>query len=224
LSLDISSADADMNLDIWIYDNAGTLTLDFTAWSNDTLRATAIVRQDGIFCKSGALNYRYLGTVRTTDAGVTCDTKLKRLVWNYYNRVERSFYITEDTGSWTYNARSWRPWHNLTSNCLQFVIGVDEDLVRLQFHAGNTCTTDITRAVGIGLDSTTEPSTDSVWNSQSIASNQSSQANYVGYPGIGFHYLQLLELGYSTVITYYGTLTTNGTEMHHSGAVGSLMG
>jgi len=224
LSLDISAVAADTNLDIWLYDNAGVLTLAYTAWSNDTLRATAIVRQDGIYCKSGALNYRYLGTIRTSGTGVTCDTKLKRFVWNYYNRVNRSFYITEATESWTYNARTWRPWNNSVNNRLAFVIGVNEELIRLQFHAANTCTTDITRAVGIGLDSVSLPSTDCVWNSQSISGNQSSQAHYTGYPGIGFHYLQLLELGYSTVITYYGTLTTSGTEMHHSGAVGNLMG
>ncbi len=225
LTLNISGVAADTNLDVWIYDNAGVLTLAFTAWSNDTLRATALVRQDGIFCKSGALNYRYLGTIRTSGAGVSCDTKLKRFVWNYYNRVSRMLYLTETTESWTYSARVWRSWNNSANNRLQFVIGVNEELVNLRFQAGNICTSDITRSIGIGLDSTTTPSTDSIWTASQLANNQTCLAMYSGYPGIGFHYLQLLELGYSSpVITYYGTYSVSGVEMHHSGAVGSLLG
>ena len=51
LSLDISGVAANKNLDVFIYDNAGTLTLSMEEWSNDTLRATALVRQDGVLVK-----------------------------------------------------------------------------------------------------------------------------------------------------------------------------
>ncbi|MFA5458174.1 MAG: LamG domain-containing protein, partial [Synergistaceae bacterium] len=48
LSLSLSGYTANKNYDIWIYDNAGTLTLDSTIWTDDTTRATALTTQDGI--------------------------------------------------------------------------------------------------------------------------------------------------------------------------------
>ena len=41
LSLDISAYTASKPYDIWIYNNAGTATLDSTVWTNATTRATA---------------------------------------------------------------------------------------------------------------------------------------------------------------------------------------
>jgi hypothetical protein len=225
LSLDLASISTDTNVDIWLYDNAGSLALAYSTWSNDTLRATAIVRQDGIYCKSGALNYRYLGTVRTSAAGATCDTKLKRFVWNYYNRVPRTLYRHENTESWTYSVRAWRAWNNSNDNRVQFVIGVNEIQVKLNFYAATNNSSAIIRSVGIGLDSVILPSTDSLWAAFSVAERAPAQAIYTGYPGVGFHFLQLLELGYaSPAVTYYGSYTTNSVEVDHSGAIGSIDG
>ena len=225
LSLDLSSLPTDTNADIWLYDNAGALALAYSTWSNDTLRATAIVRQDGIYCKSGALNYRYLGTVRTSAAGTICDTKEKRFVWNYTNRVSRILYRHEDTESWTYSVRAWRAWNNSNDNRVQFVIGVDEVEVKLNFHAGTNNSSAIIRSVGIGLDSVILPSDDSVWAAFSVAERAAAQSAYAGCPGVGFHYLQLLEIGYaSPAVTYYGSYTTNSVEVDHSGAIGAIEG
>ena len=225
LSLDLSSMPTDTNADIWLYDNAGVLALAYSTWSNDTLRATAIVRQDGIYCKSGALNYRYLGTVRTSAAGTICDTKEKRFVWNYTNRVPRTLYRHETTQSWTYAVRAWRAWNNSEENRVEFVIGLDEVEVTLNFHAGTNNSSAIIRSVGIGLDSVILPSDNSVWAAFSVAERAAAQAAYAGYPGVGFHYLQLLETGYSSpAVTYYGSYTTNSVEVDHSGAVGAVEG
>ncbi len=216
---------ADTNADIWLYDNAGTLALACSTWSNDTLRATAIVRQDGIYCKSGALNCRYLGTVRTSAAGTICDTKEKRFVWNYYNRVPRTLYRHESTQSWTYSVRAWRAWNNSEDNRVEFVIGVDEVEVKLQFHSGTNETSAIIRSIGIGLDSVILPSEDSLWAAFSVAERAGVQAIYAGYPGVGFHFLQLLEIGYaSPAVTYYGSNTVNSVEVDHSGAIGAIEG
>ena len=127
LTLDISGIASGKNIDVWLYDNAGTLTLAYTEWSNDTLRATAITLQDGIYVKSGALSYRYLGFVRTSGAGVSCDTKVTRFIWNYYNRVWRPMWVTESAASWTLVAGAVRYVNNNSNNKLQFVIGVVED-------------------------------------------------------------------------------------------------
>ena len=62
-SLALGALTASRPHDIFIYDNAGTLTLSATAWTNATTRATALTTQDGVYVKTGATGYRYLGTI-----------------------------------------------------------------------------------------------------------------------------------------------------------------
>lgn len=130
LSLSLSGFTADMNSDLWVYDNAGTLTLERTEWTNDTTRATAITRQDGRLCKSGTLTRLYLGTFRTTSAtGQTEDSVTNRYVWNYYNRVPRGLRRANNT-SHTYNTNTVQPFNNDAPNSqVEFVVGVIEDVV-----------------------------------------------------------------------------------------------
>ena len=71
LSASVAAVAADKNLDVFIYDNEGVLTLSLVEWSTNTLRATALTRQDGVLVKGGAPAYRYLGTIRTSCCG--CD-------------------------------------------------------------------------------------------------------------------------------------------------------
>lgn len=48
--------------DVFCYANSSIPTLEFTAWTDETNRATALTTQDGILVKSGATTRRYLGT------------------------------------------------------------------------------------------------------------------------------------------------------------------
>ena len=131
--------------DIWIYDNAGTLTLEALAWTNDTTRATALVRQDGVLCKTGVLTRRYLGSFRTTGvSGQTESSLAKRFVWNYFNRVELRARRLDSTDH-EYTTASYRIWNNDAANITEFVIGVIEDSSILTFKgqtngtAGSAC-------------------------------------------------------------------------------------
>jgi len=114
--------------DIFIYDNAGTLTLETTDWTNDTTRATALTLQDGVYVKSGATTRRYLSTSRTTGvSGETEDSLSARFLWNYYNRVNRGLRVT-DSNSHTYATSTYRYWNNDSSNKIEMVFGVLEDV------------------------------------------------------------------------------------------------
>lgn len=48
--------------DVFCYANSGVPTLEFLVWTNDVSRATALVYQNGVLCKSGDLTRRFLGT------------------------------------------------------------------------------------------------------------------------------------------------------------------
>lgn len=123
LSLDISGLTASTNYDIFIYDNTGTLTLSATAWSSDTARATALTTQNGIYVKSGATNYRYIGTIRITSTTGQCeDSETKRFVWNYYNQVDKTIH-KEDTTMHTYGTATLRYWNANSTHAVSFVAG-----------------------------------------------------------------------------------------------------
>lgn len=125
-SLSLAAYTANKNYDIWLYLNAGTLTLDSTVWTDDTTRATALTTQNGIYVKTGDATRRYLGTIRITGTiGQTEDSLTKRYVWNYYNRVLRHLYSGDATGH-SYTSATYRYWNNATTQ-IQFVIGVSED-------------------------------------------------------------------------------------------------
>ncbi len=66
VSLAVPSS-ANVNYDVFGNLSSGALNLSAVAWSTDSTRATALTTQDGVAVKSGAVAYRYLGTIRTSD-------------------------------------------------------------------------------------------------------------------------------------------------------------
>ncbi len=122
LTLAVGALTASKPYDIFIYDNAGTLTLSATEWTNASTRATALTTQDGVPVKTGATGYRYLGTIYI-DAGQKCQhTKTKKCVGNYYNQVPLDLFAEEGTHH-TYSG-VFRKWNNSnTNNLLSFVLG-----------------------------------------------------------------------------------------------------
>src|SRR3990167_10006980 len=71
------------NYDVWLYDNAGTLTLETLIWTNDTTRATALVTQNGVLSKTGVLTRRYVGSFYCTATDQTEHSYARRMVDNY---------------------------------------------------------------------------------------------------------------------------------------------
>jgi hypothetical protein len=183
-----------------------TLALELTAWTNATARATALVTQDGVLCKTGALTRRYLGTICITNTTGQCeDSVLKRLVWNYYNRVERRFRVVDTTDSWTYGTAAWRSWNNSTANRVTFVVGVSEDPVALRFAGAAKNSAGGNLGLGIALDATNTSSADyyAAFGGGTVITQ--TVAEYSNYPGIGSHFLQLTEYGVvAGTTTFYG--------------------
>ena len=126
-SLDISGLAADTNFDIFIYDDAGTLTLTAVAWSNSgagtSARASAISQRNGIWVETSS-DRRYLGTIRTTGTAGQCEDSLtRRFVWNIQNQVQR-FLLKQylDPGH-SYAVAVFRYLNNDINNRIEFVVG-----------------------------------------------------------------------------------------------------
>lgn len=113
------------NYDVFVYDNAGTLTLELSAaWTNDTTRSAAISLQDGIYVKDGATTRRWLGTIRASGSNVTADSTTLRFVWNAYNQLLRGLYSSDVSNSHTYTTATLREWNAGTGAVrLEIVVG-----------------------------------------------------------------------------------------------------
>lgn len=219
-SLALGTLSNNTNYDVFCYNNSGTPTLEFTAWSGDTTRATALAYQDGILVKTGATTRRYLGTFRTTATTTTEDSKAKRYLWNYYNRRRRSMERIDSTASWTYTTQTFRQANNSTSNQLNFLIGVAEDDVEARLLAtwDNSAGTFTTSC--IALDSTSARGGLNGTSTNSGGSGyECNLAYYDGVPAAGYHYLAWLEWSVAS-----GTTTWYGTQTNFvSGIYGTIM-
>jgi hypothetical protein len=212
------TATSGSNYDVFVYDNAGTLTLELSgAWTNDTTRADALTTQDGISVKSGATTRRWVGTIRASGANVTEDSKAKRFVWNAYSQVRRLLTVRETDDTWNYTTGTWRE-KNGGSNRVELVCGdaalVDAISMETAFLQNNS-----TRAasVGIGVDSTTAPSglRPSMYNgATTTGGNFNANATYRDMLTAGYHFLAELEFGADGVCEFKGD---NGNTEQQSG-------
>lgn len=200
LSLSLSGYTANTNYDIFIYNNSGTLTLESTAWTNNTTRATALTTQNGILVRSGATTRRYLGTIRTT--GVAGQTEFSfgglaaggsaanLFVWNYYNRLPINAYVGDNTDFWSYTTATWRSANNSTGNRINFVCGLQEDAIRCinKYMCGGAAYF----YVGVGYDSTSA-FTGTPGMGNAILATRVAECTVLPTPG--FHYFQAIEYG-----------------------------
>lgn len=201
-------------LDIFTYWTGTAVKLEMVKWTNATTRAIALAKENGIDVKTGDATRRYIGTIATSSAaGQTEDSCLNRLVWNAYNRIPRVFKITESTVSWSYASAVWRPWNNNTANRVNFVNGLIETFLEAKMHGQIWNTAGY---VGLGLDKTNGNDAPVYTYASNVA-----VAQYNGYPGLGLHYLQVVEYA-SGSCTFYGNGIANGVGV--SGAVGHIMG
>jgi hypothetical protein len=195
-SLALTVTDA-TNYDVFLYNNSGTLTLELTAWTNDTTRATALTTQDGVLVKTGATTRLYLGTIRASGSNTTEDSMTKRFVWNYYHRRPRLLRRLETTDSWTYSTATLRQANGSTANQVDVVVGVAEALLVLHCLAlasGDNVTDFVLAA--IGEDSTSAFVAGQLMGIEDFASTgdiSHAAALLSKYPAIGRHYYAWLE-------------------------------
>jgi len=213
LSLNISAYTASKPYDIWIYNNAGTVTLDSTVWTNATTRATALAYQDGRLVKSGATTRLYLGTIYMDAASKCQDKTSERFVWNYYNRKQRSLLATDSTSSWTYETNTLRPANNSTIDGVSrfsVIIGLSEDaIVVMNTSGGYSAQAGAFGEAQIGIDSTSVGSAQSALGGGQAGALDASWPLFAYYTGLlsaGYHYIQRLE----RAIAEGGTYTWSG--------------
>jgi hypothetical protein len=210
ISLALSALTADKLYDVFLYDNAGTLTLELSAaWASDVARTDALTTQDGVTVKSGAATRRWVGLIRTIGTAATESSQTKRFVWNVYNRVTGSMSKQDATSSWNYTIATYRESNGATTNRLQVVTGEPQAILVGSVGRASNSTISIIGETAIGLDSTTTLAY-GILAARSILSEVANNivaltaAGTVQVP-LGYHFLSWLERSNAT-----GTTTWNG--------------
>ena len=221
ISISLSGYTTGKPYDVFVYDNAGTPTLETLVWTNDSTRATGLTTQDGVLVKSGDATRLYVGTIYTSATGQCEDSLTKRYVWNYYNRVRRAMRRYDTTDSWTYTTATVRQARANSSNQLDFVIGFSEDGFEARLIALGSNSSTGTLTAGIGYDSST-----AIVGMSSQVTPSSQIQTMTGFwsdiPAAGKHTLYMLE--YSTASgtsTWYGD---NGASLIQSGINAMVLG
>ena len=178
-------------------------------WASTTARTDAISKKNGVYVNTNDLTGRltaisankatYLGTITKAVIGGFgfSDSFSERDVWNYFNRKLRPMYAIDANDTWNYSTAAYRQANAASQNQLNFVRGLDEDEAMANVFASvvsSGATARLCKA-GIGLDSYTVNSA-VVFDGRGVTTARADlKAAYVGYPGLGYHYLAWLEYG-----------------------------
>lgn len=213
LSITLVGTTASLPYDVFCYNNSGTATLELTAWTNTTTRATALTRQDGRYVKTGATTRLYLGTIYINGTGgQTDDTNNKRFVYNAYNRVNRKLFTYNSTASWTYSTGAWREYNNGTGQVRgEFVTGLLGHNL-LNAILGYSITGTSSMYIGLAVNSTSSASTyrRQITNGVTSEENTNEYLTGINLLSIGYNYITQIEFYLSGTPTIAGTTTRSG--------------
>jgi hypothetical protein len=229
IGMTVTGRTTDLPFDIFAYYTGSAVALEFTNWSGSTTRATAIVRQDGVWCRADNLTRRFLGTCRprsaTTYSWVTVGTNapVRFDLWNVDNRSQIAFDLTSTTNTWNYTTATWRQAQGSALYQVDVVAGLQESrlICFLTATSRNSASAggNNPREVGIGFDSTTVP-TGTMGSSGSTGNiHQISQAAATIACPIGRHFAAWLEISQAASTTTW--MGDNGANRVMSGMQGS---
>ncbi|MDB4726412.1 hypothetical protein OAF54_03155 [bacterium] len=206
----LSGGTASRPHDVFAYSASGTLTLEILAWTSDTARATALVQQDGVYCKTGALTRRYLGTIWLDASKQVTDASLDRMVWNESNQITFADWSHDPTDSWSDSGDgTWSAVNGGNSAWRHdFVIG--RSVYPIEALAGMIINNFYVFAFGLDTSTALSNNSDIGYNSAGPGLTFSTHhAHYAEKVAIGKHYVQTIETTSGAVVgTGYGDVGT----------------
>lgn len=117
-----------------------------------------------------------------------------------YNRRPAQLFVQDSTAGWAYTSAAWRAANNSAGNRIAFVCGLTEDGVQASYASLAFSTSSVVQVgISIALDATNAIAANASSFTTYFGTGSNNQiscvANYSGYPGVGFHYLQAIEYG-----------------------------
>lgn len=157
VSLAISPRSAGSTYDVFLYNNAGTLTLELsTVFTGGTTRVDALALRNGVYVKNSDATRLWLGTIRMATSTVITDAETGRFVWNAYNRVMK--FLSAMNATVTASSITPSPTiTNVGSLQLKTVCGstAAEPVTILLFYTANSTVSSLVNiTAGIGVNTT----------------------------------------------------------------------
>lgn len=189
---------ANTNYDIFALDNgSGVVVFEQVAWTNNTTRANALSRQDGVWVRSGSPEKRYLGTYRGTGVNTTVSTNTRRFIFNAENRIPHRL-------GWNLAAQYtittngvWRVLGGLTSNYIEVVAGLADQDIDLKGTVLAECGPGNSHAFGWGVRNTILPPTAGTFVGSLgyvfVERFASTVFSMIDRPPVGYHFYAPLE-------------------------------
>jgi hypothetical protein len=199
---------ADTDYYLYVYDSAGTLTLD--------LVTTVPVTQNGINVKTGATSRTLIARCRANASGAITtyiEDASTQLINNTYNKRPIGLKALEATDQWTYATNAYRSANASTANRVQMVC---DGRTAVCVRVGCLTNQNQFSYLGIGLDSVTVSSHTLASLNDATNGNLWGHAYYTGVPASGFHFFQWLEHAALGTATFWGD---NGGTLMQSGII-----
>jgi hypothetical protein len=140
--------------DVFLHDDAGTLTLSLSAaWADDTTRADALAYQDGVRVLASDHTKRLVGTICATGADTTASSVNFRYVRNEAHPVPQVVRVLGFTEQhWTYITNEFRALNNDATCCIRYLSDGQSPLdVTAKLNYTDT-TKSIVRQLALALD------------------------------------------------------------------------
>ena len=139
-------------------------------------------------------------------------------VWNAYHRVLVCIAVKDTTDNWTYNSTTKQSWNNSNSNRVSYVVGQNDEGITVDAFLQGVTSINRVPVVSIGIDSTTTASGLFGFPTFVVSSAVTGTALYCERPGLGHHFVQMLEnsSGSDNAVTLRGD---NGGALMQSGMI-----
>jgi hypothetical protein len=147
--------------DVFLYDNSGTVAMEFVKWTDSGTRATALTADSdtGLLVKSGDATRVYVGSLYIAVGGASNDSEIQRWLFNWFNPVERHFRLDAGDlaggGDWTaVNLTSYRVANSTAVPTMSVMFGKLGGMfdAHIKMRCVNSAAGSAT--VGIGINST----------------------------------------------------------------------
>jgi hypothetical protein len=201
IALDLSGGfQSGLMYDIFMFGNAGisgSVGLSSQSWTSGANRPPIIYKNGIPISQFG--NGRYVGTIRTTTSSTTEDSKFRRFVWNYDNRIQQTLYYTDSTQH-TYNTETPRVWNLNSGSRLEFIQGVAGIGASASCFVASYVTPGATSVNSFESEGVFSGTNYNVYNTFT-GLFWSNSVLMVGNCNVGYNYLQLMESCQSGTVT-----------------------
>lgn len=218
------------NFDLFVFEGGSIKLGTGPAWTNDTTRADAISRTNGVLVNNGSIVIRWgasggdtttvsagrailVGTMRASANGqVTCrfggaTTQVGGMwfLWNLYNRVRVPLRVHDATDSWPYTTATIRQKNGNAGNKIEVVNGEAGYSIDLTENAASAQSGAVNRVAAIGYDSTSAIATGCFPGLLQATAVATMPARLTHQTGLGYHYYAELEYSAASgTTTWYG--------------------